>query len=47
MFDGEKFGKEMVEIVRGYMAAQVAPLLRQIEALEKRLADLEEAATKP
>lgn len=47
MFDGEAFGQQMVEIVRGYVAAQTGPLRDEIEALKKRLADLEEAATKP
>lgn len=36
MFDGEAFGQQMVEIVRGYVDAATAPLLERIDALEKR-----------
>ncbi len=43
MFDGESFGLQMVEIVRGYMAAELEPLraenktlLDRIDALERR-----------
>jgi hypothetical protein len=36
MFDGDVFGKQMVEIVRGHVDRATAPLLERIDALEKR-----------
>lgn len=36
MFDGEAFGQQMVEIVRGYVDSATAPLLARIDALEQR-----------
>lgn len=36
MFDGAAFGKEMVDIVKGYFERSVAPLLSRLEVLEKR-----------
>ena len=36
MFDGAAFGKEMVDIVKGYFERSVAPLLSRLDALEKR-----------
>lgn len=36
MFDGEAFGQQMVEIVRGYVDSATAPLLARIDELEKR-----------
>lgn len=43
MFDGEKFGQEMVEIIKGYVEGQLEPLVARIDALEKRAADLEKS----
>ena len=51
MFDGELFGQQMVEIVRGYIATEIEPLRaenkalqaakdREIAAMRKRLDDL-------
>lgn len=42
MFDGEAFGQQMVEIVRGYVAAEIAPLKEEnatLRAENKALAD--------
>lgn len=36
MFDGEAFGKQMVEIVKGHVARATEPLLKRIEELEAR-----------
>lgn len=36
MFDGEAFGQQMVEIVKGYVDSATAPLLARINELEKR-----------
>lgn len=36
MFDGEAFGKQMVDIVRSHVERATAPLLERIDALEKR-----------
>lgn len=54
MFDGEAFGQQMVEIVRGYVDSATAPLLeridaqaRQIEALEAREPEAVEVAAPP
>ena len=38
MFDGEKFGQEMVEIIKGYVQGELkealAPLLERLDSLE-------------
>lgn len=36
MFDGEAFGKQMVEIVRSHVERATSPLLDRIDALERR-----------
>lgn len=36
MFDGEAFGKQMVEIVKGHVDRATAPLIARIDELEKR-----------
>lgn len=41
MFDGEAFGAQMVEIVRGYVAAEIEPLRAENKALADRVAELE------
>lgn len=41
MFDGELFGQQMVEIVRGYVDAELQPLRAENSDLRRRLADLE------
>lgn len=41
MFDGEAFGQQMVEIVRGYVSAELAPLVERNAQLEARLAAVE------
>jgi len=41
VFDGELFGRQVVEIVRSYVDAQVAPLREENDDLKKRLADME------
>lgn len=41
MFDGEKFGKMIVEEVRLYVSKSVGPLEEKIAALEQRIAQLE------
>lgn len=40
-FDGELFGQQMVEIVRGYVAAELDPLRAENKALADRIAELE------
>lgn len=40
-FNGEKFGKEVVEIVKDFMHRQVEPMAAQIEQLEARILLLE------
>ena len=54
MFDGEAFGQQMVEIVRGYVAAEIDPLRAEnkaqaevIDALTTRVAELEFRAAEP
>jgi hypothetical protein len=41
MFDGKAFAAEIVETVKGYVAKEVAPLVRLNEALSARVAELE------
>jgi integrin beta 3 len=41
VFDGEAFGQQMVEIVRGYVDAEIAPLKAANEALTARIKELE------
>jgi hypothetical protein len=41
VFDGEAFGQQMVEIVRGYVDAELAPLIERNAALEARIVELE------
>lgn len=41
MFDGELFGQQMVEIVRSYVDAEIAPLRTENADLKKRIAELE------
>lgn len=41
MFDGEAFGKEMVEIVRGFVDRATAPLVAENKALAERIEALE------
>ena len=41
MFDGEAFGQQMVEIVRGYVANEIEPLRAENKALAARIAELE------
>lgn len=41
MFDGEKFGADMVEIVRGYVERATAPILSENKALKENLATLQ------
>lgn len=36
MFDGEVFGQQMVEVVKGYVDRQTAPLIQRIAELEAR-----------
>jgi hypothetical protein len=40
MFDGEAFGAEIVDVVKGYVARATAPLLARIDALEKKIAEM-------
>lgn len=40
-FDGEAFGQQMVEIVRGYVAAELATIVDENKELKARLATLE------
>jgi hypothetical protein len=40
MFDGEAFGAEIVDVVRGYLERATAPLIARIDALEKQLASM-------
>lgn len=42
MFDGEAFGQQMVEIVRSYVDAELAPLKAENADLRARIAALEE-----
>jgi hypothetical protein len=44
VFDGEAFGQQMVEIVRGYVEAELAPVKADNEALRERIAALEARA---
>jgi hypothetical protein len=37
MFDGEAFGKQMVDIVKGFVSKAVDPLTKRIEELEMRV----------
>ncbi len=46
MFDGEAFGQQIVEIVRGYVAAQIDPVLAENSVLRARL-DAVEAVPAP
>lgn len=39
--DGEAFGREVVDIVRGYVEREIAPLKSENEGLKARLAELE------
>jgi integrin beta 3 len=41
MFNGEAFGKEMTDIVRGYVERAIAPLVAENKALAERVAELE------
>ena len=43
--DGEKFGREIVQIVKDYVRRQAEPLEARIAALESRLVLLEAQAT--
>ncbi len=36
MFDGEAFGKQMVDIVKGYVSKTMAPIMERLDALEAR-----------
>lgn len=47
MFDGEIFGQQMVEIVRGYVDAEIASLKEENAALAARIADMEQRAPVP
>lgn len=40
-FDGKAFGKEVVDVVKTYVARHVEPLEELIAELEKRIAELE------
>ena len=40
MFDGQKFGEQMVEIIRDYVERSNAPLIDRIAKLEADLAKL-------
>jgi len=42
MLDGVEFGKEVVDLVRGYIEREVAPLKAENESLKARIAALEE-----
>lgn len=46
MFDGQKFGEEMVAIIRGYVEAELQPLVSRIEALERRGEEIERSVTR-
>lgn len=41
MFDGAKFGAEMVEIIKGYMERRLGPIIAENQALKERVAALE------
>ena len=41
MLDGEAFGTEIVDLVRGYVEREIAPLKAENESLKERLAALE------
>lgn len=47
MFDGKAFGEQMVEVVRSYVDAATAPLLKRIEAQESEIASLKGRAAIP
>ena len=42
MFDGELFGEQMVEVVKGYFEREVSPLLAQISSLKDEVATLKQ-----
>lgn len=44
MFDGEAFGQQMVEIVRGYVATELAPIKAENEALRAEIDALKAVA---
>ncbi|MBB5755305.1 hypothetical protein, partial [Prosthecomicrobium pneumaticum] len=47
-FDGKAFGREMVGIVKGYVARRLAPLDERLADLEARIAEIDgKAAPKP
>lgn len=35
MFDGEKFGQEMVEIIKGYVQGELRPIRHRLTQLEE------------
>ncbi|MBB4522270.1 MULTISPECIES: hypothetical protein [Rhizobium] len=43
-FDGEKFGREVVGLVRDYMERNLSPVIARLDALESRLVLLEAQA---
>lgn len=47
MFDGKAFGEQMVEVVRTYVEAATAPLLKRIEAQESEIWALKGRAAIP
>ena len=42
MFDGEAFGQQMVDIVRGYVASEIEPLRAENKVLQARIDTLEQ-----
>lgn len=43
-FDGEKFGREVVGIVKDYLERNLSPVIARLDALESRLVLLEAQA---
>ncbi len=37
MFDGEGFGKEIVTVVKGFLARSLEPITKRLDAIEKRI----------
>ncbi|MGJ0236979.1 hypothetical protein ACQEPB_00460 [Novosphingobium fluoreni] len=47
MFDGEQFGQQMVDIVRSYVEAELAPLREENAALRGRIDELDRREVRP
>ncbi|TCJ39208.1 hypothetical protein [Parafrankia sp. BMG5.11] len=45
-FDGKAFGEQMVEIVKGYVSAQVEPLQARLDQLERHISEVEKSGAR-